>query len=394
MQPNTQELAPPPLTRWGWTWRYLVAAVVSVLSWLSVAEAEWSEARWLFWLGLFLGVVAFPAYAFHRRRPVGVATGLAVFALFSMASAGPSILAFVSMCTRRRWREVIAVGGLSIGAGVGYELISPGGNDPWVVTVVVNALVIGVAAAVGLYVGARRELVATLRDRAERAEREQAMRIAQARTNERSRIAREMHDVLAHRISLVAMHAGALSFRTDLTPQQTAQAADVIQQNAHQALSDLREILGVLRDGDQLPVGERPQPTLRDLERLIEEERQAGAHIRLATAVPLDDVPTSIGRSAFRMVQESLTNARKHAPDTTVDVRLEGEAGGSLRVEVRNPLRVGAPGRSGASGTSVPGAGLGLIGLAERADLSGGGLEHFTTPQGEFVLRAWLPWPS
>ena len=88
------------------------------------------------------------------------------------------------------------------------------------------------------------------------------------------------------------------------------------------------------------------------------------------------------------MVQESLTNARKHAPDTTVDVLLEGEAGGSLRIEVRNPLRVGAV------PTAVPGSGLGLIGLSERADLSGGGLEHFTTARGDFVLRAWLPWPT
>ena len=101
-------------------------------------------------------------------------------------------------------------------------------------------------------------------------------------------------------------------------------------------------------------------------------------------------MPASIGRNAFRMVQESLTNARKHAPDTTVDVFVSGAPGGSLVLEVRNPLRVGSP----APGPPVPGAGLGLVGLTERAALSGGVLDHRITPDGEFVLHATLPWPG
>ena len=245
--------------------------------------------------------------------------------------------------------------------------------------------------ATGMYIGARRELMASLHDRAERAEREQALRVAQARANERARIAREMHDVLAHRMSLVAMHAGALAYRTDLSPEQTRDAAGVIQHGANRALADLREVLGLLRDSDLTADGEppeRPQPTLCDVPGLVEEARAAGTRVTLS-----DDVrepqraPETAGRNAYRMIQEGLTNARKHAPHTPVAVRLSGAPGEELRVEVRNPLPL-------QHWPPTPrGGGLGLVGLAERAALSGGRFEHGPTAD-EFVLRAWLPWPA
>ena len=100
----------------------------------------------------------------------------------------------------------------------------------------------------GMFVRARRQLVLTLRDRAERAEAEQHLRVDQARQQERARIAREMHDVLAHRISLLSLHAGALEFRPDAPPEEVARAAGVIRSSAHEALNDLREVIGVLRE--------------------------------------------------------------------------------------------------------------------------------------------------
>jgi signal transduction histidine kinase len=110
--------------------------------------------------------------------------------------------------------------------------------------------------------------------------------------------------------------------------------------------------------------------------------------VRLHDAIDdVAEIPDTIGRSAYRMIQESLTNARKHAPDTTVDVMLEGRAGEHLVVEVRNPLRVGAV------ASVTPGSGLGLVGLTERAELIGGHLAH-SVHDGEFVLRALLPWPT
>lgn len=386
METRVPDLTPPPLRRLSWAWRYAFAALVSVIAWATVVQAQWNQARWLCWLDVILGIASFIAYRYHRQRMVGVALLTIALGGFSAIAAGPAVLAFIAMSTRRRWREIVGLGLLNVAAGLLYTYLTPGPAE-WYLDAIFAVLATGISAAIGLYIGARRELVATLRDRADRAEREQAMRVAQAQANERSRIAREMHDVLAHRISLVAMHAGALAFRTDLSAAETTRTADIIRQNAHQALADLRQILGVLREADGSKGAERPQPTLRDLEALIEDERRAGARIRLSSSVAFDQVPESIGRNAFRMVQESLTNARKHAPDTTVDVLVEGESGGTLRLEVRNPVRLGMP------EDEVPGAGLGLIGLAERATLNGGGLKH-ATRRGQFVLHAWLPWPA
>jgi signal transduction histidine kinase len=138
-----------------------------------------------------------------------------------------------------------------------------------------------------------------------------------------------------------------------------------------------------------MDVLDRPQPTLKDVPALLEEARVAGTHVRLHNFIgDLSVAPDAIGRSAYRVIQESLTNARKHAPDTTVDISLSGTAGQSLALEVRTPTRVGA-GRP-----QTPGAGLGLIGLAERAELSGGSLEHAFTDEGDFVVRSWFPWPA
>ncbi len=133
---------------------------------------------------------------------------------------------------------------------------------------------------------------------------------------------------------------------------------------------------------------ERPQPTLADLPSLVQEAAGAGTKVKLVNQIgDLAGAPEAIGRSAYRMIQEGLTNARKHAPDTTVTVTLSGRPGSRLVLEIRNPLRVGA-----AIGTT-PGSGLGLLGLTERAELMGGHLEHLRTG-GDFMIRAWLPWPA
>ena len=129
------------------------------------------------------------------------------------------------------------------------------------------------ATAVGMYVGARRD----------RAEREQALQVATARADERTRTAQEVHDVPAHRLSLVTLHAGALAFRTDLTPARTRQTAGIVQSDSQRALADLREILGLLRNFQHGidATGHRPQPTLGDLNASLDDERVAGARITL-----------------------------------------------------------------------------------------------------------------
>ena len=211
---------------------------------------------------------------------------------------------------------------------------------------------------------------------------------AQAQRLAREAIAREMHDVLAHRLTLLSVHAGALEFRPDAPPAQVARAAGVIRDSAHEALQDLREIIGVLRAPGDETGGERPQPTLATLDALVAESREAGMKVVLDTT--LDDpvgVPAATGRTVYRIAQEGLTNARKHAPGTEVTLTVRGRPGDGLTVEVRNPAPTGAV-------PHVPGSGQGLIGLTERATLAGGRMHHGPTPDGGFALHAWLPWPS
>jgi signal transduction histidine kinase len=385
------QITPPPLTRWQVIWRNLAAVGFGGLLWLSVAAVQWRASAVLVALDLGLGVVTLVAMNFRRRWPLAMALLGAVASVASVSSSGAGLLTFISLSTRRLWMEMIPVAAISVVAGQLYYTLQPTADSqgPWYISLVVGIAFAGIAIAIGMYIGARRELLATLEDRAERAEREQAMRVAQAHGQERNRIAREMHDVLAHRMSLVAMHAGALAYRTDLTPEQTRETAEVIQANSHRALTDLREILGLLRDEDNDEVPTRPQPTLCDLGELIADEQASGARVQLDNEVSAsDEIPASIGRTAYRMVQESLTNARKHAPNTQVDVTVTGRPGDGLTVEVRNPLRVG-----GAT-TRTPGAGFGLIGLAERANLARGRFEQGRTREGDFVVRMWLPWAA
>ena len=249
------------------------------------------------------------------------------------------------------------------------------------------AVATAVLVATGMYIGARRDLVASLHDRAERAEREQAMRVDQAQANERARIAREMHDVLAHRISRIAMHAGALAYRSAPDPADARQAAEVIRTDAHAALTELRSVLGVLRQpgspAETPGAPERPQPTLADLDALVEQARASGMNVTVDRGDPPEPpLSDQVGRNAYRIVQEGLTNAAKHAPGAHVRVRLRRTAD-EFAVEVRNPLPFRTP-------NGPPGSGFGLIGLTERTTLAGGRFEHGAAG-GEFLMRAWLP---
>jgi signal transduction histidine kinase len=379
----------PRLTWWSHTWRLLLMLAISGAAMSASAPNQLDSMPWWFAIDLVLGVAGFVLVHFRRRWPFAVALLVTLFSFVSLSSAGPSTLALMSLSTRRRWREIVPVSVLQLaGSGVVFS-IDPAQADAFgglALQVGVSIPIIGVMVAWGMYLGSRRELLWTLRDRARRAEDEQATRVAAARTAERSRIAREMHDVLAHRISLVTMHADAMVYRTDLGTEQLRSSAAVIQESSHRALVELREVLGVLRDdpGDAEP--ERPQPSASDVPALVDELVQDGMRVALELDADLSAVPDTTGRTLYRVVQEGLTNARKHAPNARVALSVAGRPGQGLDVEVRNPLGPGAR-------TSAPHSGLGLVGLAERASLAGGRIEHRATDE-EFVLTAWLPWPS
>jgi signal transduction histidine kinase len=376
----------PPLTWRAHLWRSVLAVAISAAVWPTTAVLQWREARPLFWLDLSVGALALALSFFRRRWPLGVALVTTAAGFVSVSASGPGVLADVSLATRRVLWQVVTVGVLGLAATMGFSALGTKPDDgPWWVDFAVG-LAFTIAMLVwGMYLGSRRELLWTLRDRAERAEAEQELRVEQGRSNERARIAREMHDVLAHRISLITMHAGALSYRTDLTADEMRTTAELIQATSHEALTDLRQVLGVLRDPYAAGVRARPQPTFEDLAALIDEAKASGMKVQYVERV--EDrlrIPDQVGRTTYRIVQEGLTNARKHAPGVTVLVGVSGSADEGVDIRVRNPARSDAP-------STTPGAGLGLVGLTERAMLSGGLLETERVG-GTFELHGWLPW--
>jgi len=374
-----------------------------------------------------LGALVCLSLWWRRRLPVTLALlGTAVSVVSTTSIAAVAVLLF-TVALHRRWVWSVPVVLANVVASVIYWVAWTDGTLGWVVFLfftVAGTAVLAALLALGMFVRARRLLMASLRERAERAEAEQARSAQVARLGERTRIAREMHDVLAHRISLVSMHAGALEFRPDADPEEVAVAAGVIRRNAHLALEDLREVIGVLRSDSDLPDassaddGGRPQPSLASLDTLLGEVRAAGVGVRAQVELPGDDgtgsssgLPLTTSRTAYRVLQQGLTNARKHGRGGVVDVRVHGRPGEGLVAEVSNALRPArgpaAAGRTGPGGSrspddgrsrtgsstaeQLPGGGRGLVGLAERTMLAGGRMEHGV--EGEaFRLRVWLPW--
>jgi signal transduction histidine kinase len=423
--------------------------LVSLVALLTVAgrveDSTQVEPEWLFTADVVVGALGCAGLWLRRRWPVGLALVLVALSTFSEVVAGAMVVALITVAVHRPPRTTAAVYALSVLAALVYVIVRPEPGVPRLFLFLLGVAIQGAAVGWGLFIHYRRRLVESLRDRAVRAETEAQLRAEQAQQRARDEIAREMHDVLGHRLSLLSVHAGALEFRPDADRAEVARAAKVIRENAHQALQDLREVIGVLR----APVGELPQPTLADVKQLVAESGRAGMRVRLRQEVG-GAVPDLVGRTAYRIVQEALTNARKHAPGAEVDVQVAGAPGQGLTVEVCNhppdhrpavaphPDRPGAPdpdrpgtldpGRPGAPhpDPSAPGPpvgerspstgrgpgpvhspapdgglppatggpGQGLVGLAERVALANGRLEHGRTAGGGWRLASWLPWPA
>ncbi|MEY9815284.1 sensor histidine kinase [Streptomyces albogriseolus] len=332
-----------------------------------------------------LGALSCAAVWLRRRWPFGLAVAMLPVSFLSETSGGVAVIALFTLAVHRPFRYVAWVAGAQLVLAPLYFWWRPDPDLPYAAAVVLVLVLTGATVGWGMFVRSKRQLMLSLRDRARRAETEARLRAEQAQRLAREAIAREMHDVLAHRLTLLSVHAGALEFRPDAPRDEIARAAGVIRESAHEALQDLREIIGVLRAGDSEDAG-RPQPTLAALDALVAESLQAGMKVTLEQRVTdAGSVPASVGRTAYRIAQEGLTNARKHAPGTEVTVSVAGGPGEDLTVTVHNP----AP---EADVPPVPGAGQGLIGLTERATLAGGSLEHGPTPEGGFEVRARLPW--
>ncbi|MYR64871.1 sensor histidine kinase [Streptomyces sp. SID8360] len=381
----------PRLGVWQQAWRLMVAVAVGLPIWLStlalMRARSGGAGSWILVGDPLVALGCLTLLLWRRRWPLAVAVAVTVASTVSALATGAALLALCSVATRRRPVEIGAVVLAYVTASqfaVEVYRVQGSAEALWWVEVAVPALTAGIAVATGMAVGARRVEVWSLRERAESAEREQSAREAQARALERNRIAREMHDVLAHRISLVAMQAGVLDHRGDLSADENRVLVRGIAEGSHQALEELREVLGVLRADPGRP--DPPQPSLDRVPDLVADARASGLDVRLADAVTATP-PDGVGRTCYRIVQEALTNAAKHAPGAVVRVTLGGAAGGTLDVGVRNgpaPRRTARP----------PDSGFGLLGLGERITLAGGELDHRPTPEGGYVLTARLPWPD
>ncbi|MGW4054292.1 sensor histidine kinase [Streptomyces sp. NPDC004779] len=388
VEPGGNGAARPRRTVRDWvvdTLAFLLAALFGLVA-ADTSRRYNSEAVNL--IDQIVGALACCALWLRRRWPVGLAAALAVVGALVPVAAGAMLASLFSVAVRRPFREIVWVLGIALAGAFATVFVRPDPETGVVLGIVLGAALTLLVTAWGMLVRARRQLVEALRERAERAEAEAELRAAQAQRLAREAIAREMHDVLAHRLTLLSVHAGALEFRPDAPPEQIARAAGVIRDSAHDALQDLREIIGVLRaPGEESGGGDRPQPTLATLGALVDESREAGMSVLLDSTVDEPgSVPAATGRTVYRIAQEGLTNARKHAPGARVTVTLRGRPGEGLTVEVRNPAPAGPV-------PHVPGSGQGLIGLSERAALAGGRLDHGPAPGGGFALTAWLPWP-
>jgi signal transduction histidine kinase len=334
------------------------------------------------------GALASGSLWWRRRWPLGVALACVVLGMVSTSATPAGLLALTSLAVYRPLRPVLLVAVLWIPSVLVFALYSPT-TGPASVVGLVTPLVLA-AIAWGMFLRARRQLLLTLRERATRAENDQQLHEDRAKMAERTRIAREMHDVLAHRITLLALHAGGLEVRPDLPAEKVRETAELMRLTARQALEELRGVIGVLREetGQDPAPSAAPQPTLSDIRRLVEETRLAGARIDLQMVVdPANAVPSALGRDAYRIVQEALTNVGKHASGSTAWVQVTGGPEDGLHVSVRNRKSLRP-----AAGPTLPGAGAGLLGLQERVALAGGTLVHGPDASGDFVVDAELLW--
>jgi signal transduction histidine kinase len=326
-------------------------------------------------------------FLFRRSHPIVPFVVSAVLAALSpFVTIGVPVAAYAVGRYDGRWAVRVPAAVLGVVA-----IAQPWmwGDEP--VSLIVGAVASGaltvlLPGAVGAYLRTRAELLVALRERAERAEAEQELLARDAVLLERARIAREMHDAVGHRVSLMVLQAGAIEMASG-SPEKVEQLAGQVQAAGRQALDELRQAVGVLRSADEDDAEDHaplaPQPGLDDLDRLVAECRAAGMTVELSCPAPAAPLDPAVSRAAYRIVQEALTNGAKHAPGAAVAVTVE-RAAGEIVVRVVN-----GPGRRPAD--APPGGGFGLVGLRERVRTLDGRFRAEPRLDGGFVVEAVLP---
>lgn len=325
-------------------------------------------------------VVAAALLLRRRQNPLLMGSGVALLSVLTPTAITMAAAYAVGVYSReRRWKWVVLaalLGCWSLGAGV------------WAMARTKDALIgpglVVLAGLLGLYVGARRRLMVALTDRAERAERERELIAEQTRAEERTQLAGEMHDVVTHRINLMVLQAGAL--RVSVEDEGVRQAAEELRLAGCQALAELRDLVGVLRSDRTPGTATLVDGAQHDLAGLVAESEAVDVAVRLTEHGDPEPATPTVRRAVYRVVQESLTNVRKHAPGSAAGVTVCYES-----AEVRITVRNSTPARPADVDLRDAGGGTGLQGLRQRVEMLGGTLTAEATADGGFRVDATLP---
>ena len=335
--------------------------------------------------------------AFRRRAPVTVFAGILTAAVTQAAAGYNSslggldvLVALYTVAAHRARFPALAAGVLS---AIGVLIVLTTAPEKVELTDVVSTYVVFAAGWVlGGNMRLRRAYVAELEERAERVEREREAEAGRAMARERGRIARELHDVVAHNVSVMVVQAGGARRVLDRGSgghEQAREALSSIETTGRQALAEMRRLLGVLRSDDDPTDGLVPQPGVGALDGLLDQVREAGLPVDLRVEGDVRPLESGVDLSAYRIVQEALTNALKHAGPAQAQVVLRYGVE-DMVVEVTDDGRGGATGVAGSNGRG----GHGLLGMQERVALFGGELRTGPRPGGGYAVRARLPFAA
>jgi len=396
---------------------------------MTFALGGWIRRRWALsplaadmLLSMALTVLSLGALVGPRERPYGPVSWAAIaltlagtlplmarrrhsMAVFAVAAVAEALFLVLGPLTRpgaglglavslytlaSRTERRVSLRLASLSAGVNALVLLVGialGRADSVVNIVGITALVGGSWSLGENVRTRRAYLGQLEERARRLEAEREEDARRAVQEERARIARELHDVVAHHVSAIAVQAGVAAAIAERQPERAREALTFIQQTSRQALAEMRALLTVLRGDEEVGAERAPQPSLAQVAQLVGQSRAAGLSVTLEVEGAVRPLPEALDLSAYRIVQEALTNSLKHAGRSQARV-LVHYAPDALELEISDNGHGAGPNAMAAAGD---GAGRGLIGMRERVALFGGELVAGPASDHGFRVRARLP---